>query len=141
MEQGWYYAEGEGSVGPVSFDALTSALRRSTDPANTLVWRPGFQDWRAAHDVPELAARLFALAPTVVMPQTLSPARGSLVLAGQTPTVTIAAGSPGGGAPSGSAFQLLPGRPLGSGAHQPPRIVAGLPGAPAGIVRSPKPEG
>jgi hypothetical protein len=66
VEQGWFYAEGEGSVGPVSFDALTSALRRLPDPGTTLVWRSGFEDWRAAQDVPELAKRLFARAPEVV---------------------------------------------------------------------------
>lgn len=66
MEQGWFYAEGEGSVGPVSFDALTSALRRAPEAGKTLVWRSGFADWRAAQDVPELATRLFTRAPDVV---------------------------------------------------------------------------
>lgn len=66
MEQGWYYAEGEGSVGPLSFDALTSALRRAPEQGRTLVWRSGFADWRAAHDVPELAERLFKRLPDVV---------------------------------------------------------------------------
>ena len=66
MEQGWFYAEGEGSVGPVSADALAAALRRLPEPGNTPVWRAGFEDWRAARDVPELANRLLGRVPEAV---------------------------------------------------------------------------
>jgi hypothetical protein len=68
VEQGWFYAEGEGSVGPVSIDVLTRALRRVPEPGATPVWRSGFDDWRAAQDVPELAKQLFIRPPEVAMP-------------------------------------------------------------------------
>jgi hypothetical protein len=66
VEQEWFYAEGEGSVGPVSFDALTAALLRVREPGQTSVWRAGFENWRLASDVPELAARIRKAAPAVV---------------------------------------------------------------------------
>ena len=66
MEQGWFYAEGEKSVGPVSFEALTAALLRAPEPGQTSVWRTGFADWQLAKDVPELAGRILKRAPAVV---------------------------------------------------------------------------
>ncbi len=68
VEQGWFYAEGEGSVGPVSFDALTVALLRMPEPGQTFVWREGFENWRPAKDVPELAGRITKQAPAVAAP-------------------------------------------------------------------------
>lgn len=68
MERGWFYAEGEGSVGPISFDALTAALLRMPEPGQTFVWREGFENWRPAKDVPELARRITKQAPAVVAP-------------------------------------------------------------------------
>lgn len=55
MSEGWYYAEGDKSVGPVSLDEIQSALIRRRDAAGTLVWKHGFQDWMEAGSVPELA--------------------------------------------------------------------------------------
>jgi hypothetical protein len=57
VAQEWFYAENERSVGPLSLDALTDALRRMAEPGNTLVWREGLGDWRPASDVPELAGQ------------------------------------------------------------------------------------
>ncbi len=68
MEQGWFYAEDERSVGPISFDALAAALLRMPEPGKTLVWRDGFEAWRPAKDVPELAGRLLKRAPVVATP-------------------------------------------------------------------------
>jgi hypothetical protein len=68
VEQGWFYAEGEQSVGPVSLDALTTALRRLPEPGAVLVWRSGFTDWRAAKDIAELADRLFKPVPAIAAP-------------------------------------------------------------------------
>jgi hypothetical protein len=68
VEQGWFYAEGEGSVGPVSFDALTDALLRMPEPGQTSVWRAGFENWRPARDVPELAGLVSKQAPAVAVP-------------------------------------------------------------------------
>lgn len=68
MEQEWFYAEDERSVGPISFDTLTGALLRMPEPGKTLVWRAGFEAWRPAQDVPELAGRLLKRAPVVATP-------------------------------------------------------------------------
>jgi len=66
VEQGWFYAEGEGSFGPVSVDALTAALSRMPEPAQVLVWHSGFEDWRPVKDIPDLAKRFVARTPDVV---------------------------------------------------------------------------
>lgn len=58
MAQEWFYAEDERSVGPLSLEALTAALRRKAESSKTLVWREGLGDWRPAQDVPELAGRI-----------------------------------------------------------------------------------
>jgi hypothetical protein len=68
VEQGWFYSEGDRSVGPVSFDALTAAVLRMPEPGQTSVWRAGFENWRPAKDVPELAGRITKQAPAVVAP-------------------------------------------------------------------------
>jgi hypothetical protein len=58
VAQEWFYAEDERSVGPLSFDALTTALRRKAEPGKTLVWREGLDDWRPAQEVPELGVQI-----------------------------------------------------------------------------------
>jgi hypothetical protein len=55
MSEGWYYAEGDNTVGPMSLDDLRSALRRQREAALVLVWQEGFADWMEARLVPELA--------------------------------------------------------------------------------------
>lgn len=66
--EGWFYAEDERSVGPISFDALASALLRMPEPGKTLVWRSGFEAWRPAIDIPELAGRLVRRSAVVATP-------------------------------------------------------------------------
>jgi|GEM_PF-4776822 len=56
MSDGWYYADGENSVGPNALDELQNVLRRRRDASRILVWREGFQDWVEAGSVPELSA-------------------------------------------------------------------------------------
>jgi hypothetical protein len=68
VAQEWFYAENERSVGPLSFDALTAALRRKAEPGKTLVWREDLGEWRAAREVPELAARIEKGPPLVANP-------------------------------------------------------------------------
>jgi hypothetical protein len=68
VAQEWFYAEDERSVGPLSVDALTGALRRMAEPGKTLVWRAGLGDWRPASDIPELAERLETEPPVVAVP-------------------------------------------------------------------------
>lgn len=72
MEQDWFYAEGEVSVGPLSSDALIRALRRTTEPGKVLVWRAGFESWQPASEVPEIAGRL--VKPVADMVVALDPA-------------------------------------------------------------------
>jgi len=55
MSEGWYYAKGDNTVGPVSLDNLRSALSRQREAALVLVWQEGFADWMEARSVPELA--------------------------------------------------------------------------------------
>jgi hypothetical protein len=55
MSEGWYYAESDNTVGPMSLDNLRSALRRQREAALVLVWQEGFADWMEARSVPELA--------------------------------------------------------------------------------------
>ena len=56
MSDGWHYAEGEKTVGPVNLRGLRTILTRAPDPRIVLVWKPGFKDWKRAEDVEELAA-------------------------------------------------------------------------------------
>jgi GYF domain 2 len=48
MSEGWYYAEGDNTVGPVALDELQSALRRRREASRVLVWTEGFRDWMEA---------------------------------------------------------------------------------------------
>jgi len=71
VAQEWFYAEDGRSVGPLSFDALTAALRRKAEPDRMLVWHAGLDDWRPASKVPELAGRIgkqIETAPPVASP-------------------------------------------------------------------------
>src|SRR5262245_10407124 len=59
MSNTWYYADGESTRGPMSLADLTSSLSRAPDPASVLVWRSGFETWRPAGDVEDVATSLF----------------------------------------------------------------------------------
>lgn len=52
--QGWYYAAGAESVGPMSLQDLEAALGRVPNWKEVRVWREGFSDWKKAGDVSEL---------------------------------------------------------------------------------------
>lgn len=54
----WFYADGDKPVGPVALDGLVAFLRATPNPSGTKVWQPGFEDWRNARDVPQLADAL-----------------------------------------------------------------------------------
>ena len=56
MSDIWYYADGDKSVGPLSFADLTAVLSRVSNPKDVLVWRIGFEQWKIAQAVPELKA-------------------------------------------------------------------------------------
>jgi GYF domain 2 len=53
-EGGWFYAEADKPVGPVTSDALVSLLRNMSEPGKVKVWRTGFPDWQDAKDVPQI---------------------------------------------------------------------------------------
>jgi uncharacterized membrane protein YhaH (DUF805 family) len=55
MSDGWYYADGDKSVGPMSLDDVGRALGGRANPATVMVWRDGFAAWKPAGEVPELA--------------------------------------------------------------------------------------
>jgi hypothetical protein len=55
MTNGWHYAEGEKTVGPLDLKEMQIALSENSNPSNLWVWKVGFKDWKRAEDVPELA--------------------------------------------------------------------------------------
>ena len=59
MREGWYYAEGNKSVGPSTFTALTEHLSKASDPGKVKVWHIRLQEWQAAKDVPQISDQLF----------------------------------------------------------------------------------
>lgn len=65
----WFYAKDGSKEGPVSLEELQTILRENVVPLTTLVWTEGMDQWRPAHEVPELGAggarRLIQPAPGV----------------------------------------------------------------------------
>jgi hypothetical protein len=71
MTDFWYYAEGNESRGPVTFDRLIEILSQVRDAREILLWRDGFEDWKPTHEVPEigrLVLRPPPLRPKVPVP-------------------------------------------------------------------------
>jgi hypothetical protein len=62
----WYYADYKGQIGPVKLQQLKDALARVSEPANVLVWRDGFTEWKPASDVPEFRAQTLSPPPLPV---------------------------------------------------------------------------
>ena len=59
MTHFWYYGEGGQARGPVSHAELIPLLARIADPRRVMIWRDGFEDWKAVEDVHEVAQQLF----------------------------------------------------------------------------------
>jgi hypothetical protein len=59
----WYYAEGNETRGPLSITELVPLLVRVGDPRRVMIWRHGFEDWKAVEDVREVAQQLFRPPP------------------------------------------------------------------------------
>jgi len=59
MTHFWYYGEGGQARGPVSHAELIPLLARIADPQRVMIWRDGFEDWKAVADVHEVAQQLF----------------------------------------------------------------------------------
>src|SRR5262245_24861596 len=56
MSDAWHYVDGNETVGPVPHEQLRKFLLSPSGGKNTLVWRNGFSDWKAAYEVGELGA-------------------------------------------------------------------------------------
>jgi hypothetical protein len=52
---GWYYADYEGQVGPLTLEKMRNIIPKFPEPASVLVWRVGFANWARAGDVAELS--------------------------------------------------------------------------------------
>ena len=57
-DDGWFYADGEKPVGPVTTDDSNAVLRAKSDPSKVRVWRADFPDWRETKDVLNSLIRL-----------------------------------------------------------------------------------
>ena len=64
MTDFWYYGEGGLARGPLSHAELIPLLARIADPRRVLIWRDGFEDWKAVEDVHEVAQQLFPPPPS-----------------------------------------------------------------------------
>jgi hypothetical protein len=80
MSDFWYYAEGNETRGPITFDQLVKILLLLPTARGTLVWREGFDDWRAAENVREIVEKL-------IRPPPLRP-RSSVLSEERFPAVT-----------------------------------------------------
>jgi len=70
MENTWFYAAGETSVGPLSLADLTAILSRVSGAHSVLVWREGFRSWVRADSVAELALCLLKPPPLPIHQRT-----------------------------------------------------------------------
>src|SRR6516165_1820869 len=70
MANGWHYAQGEKTFGPVDLKELQVVFSRISDPRNLLVWKAGLEGWERAGNVPELAQFIDKPPP---LPQTSQP--------------------------------------------------------------------
>jgi hypothetical protein len=67
---GWHYAQGGKTFGPVDLNEIQVILCKISDPRALLVWKAGFKDWERAGNVPELADLIYKPPP---LPQTSQP--------------------------------------------------------------------
>jgi len=68
MTDFWYYDGGGQARGPVSHAELILLLARIADPRRVMIWRDGFEHWKAVEDVHEVAQQLFPPPPLVSAP-------------------------------------------------------------------------
>ena len=64
MTHFWYYGEAGQARGPLSHAELIPLLARIADPRRVMIWRDGFEDWKAVEDVHEVAQQLFPPPPS-----------------------------------------------------------------------------
>jgi GYF domain 2 len=70
MTNGWHYAEGGKSVGPLDLKEMQVILAKISDPRNLQVWKVGFKEWERAGNVPELAELIHEPPPLPPLSQT-----------------------------------------------------------------------
>jgi GYF domain 2 len=78
VSDGWHYAEGRKTVGPLTLTEMQRVLSKVSDPHNLLVWKAGFEDWKRAGNVPELAKLSYKPPPLpgqVISPETAAARR------------------------------------------------------------------
>ena len=63
MTNGWHYAEGGKTVGPLALNEMEAVLCTVPDPRNLRVWKVGFKDWERAGNVQELAEFIYKPPP------------------------------------------------------------------------------
>ena len=73
MTDFWYYAEGNETRGPITFDQLIKLLSQLPAPSGVPVWREGLDDWRNAGNVREIAEKLIRPPPLRKPPPSLRP--------------------------------------------------------------------
>src|SRR5262245_35490743 len=71
MANGWHYAQGKKTFGPLDVTELQVVLSRLPNPHNLLVWKAGFEGWQQAGNVPELA-QFIHKPPPLPQPKKLS---------------------------------------------------------------------
>src|SRR5262245_47858980 len=74
LGNGWHYAEGGKTFGPVDLKELQVVFSRISNPRDLLVWKVGFKSWEQAGNVPELAEFIDRPPP---LPQTSQPKKKS----------------------------------------------------------------
>jgi hypothetical protein len=75
MTNGWHYAEGKKTVGPLDLKQMQIVLSKVSDPRNLQVWRAGFKDWERAGNVQELAEFIYKPPPLPEPPPLPKPTR------------------------------------------------------------------
>ena len=75
MRDGWYYAEEEKPVGPLSFGALVTLLRKISNAGEVNIWHTGLREWHAAKDVPQIADVLYLRPPPIPQQILTSPVK------------------------------------------------------------------
>ena len=64
--QMWRWADPNGQQRRVRIEELRAALAGGLIAPNTPVWKPGWEAWQAAHEVPELSTSALSAANGVV---------------------------------------------------------------------------
>ncbi|MGE3819805.1 MAG: DUF4339 domain-containing protein [Isosphaeraceae bacterium] len=83
----WHYvSNGLDTAGPVTASSLKALFQSGQAPADTLVWRDGFDSWQSAATIPELAvggtaASSSASGPSATQDPTIGSGQGGALLA------------------------------------------------------------